>query len=638
MPKPQQFAQQIVVGGGLQTRLIDALVDEIQCTDVLNFEFSTHQGQATSRAGWKEWSTGTPAGSRYLLRKSYVSGSGLTDYFLAQQDDVIYRALGAGTTFTAVQSGFPQTFPDAAQFDDWTYLAYGSQTYRTSDGATFFQAGNSGPSTAPTLSAFGAGSAQGEYYGFYTYIYGIRGESPPSPASGGITFANNRARFTNVTAGPTGTTKRRLYLGHASEGSGYLLDSIPNNTATGYSSPAFREAGLGDPFDQGLEPTPKSRLCEFHGGRMWWVLNSDRSVLQPSVLLPDWGSVPDVIDSDEAFNDIRDFDGAKITALASLGDVMIILTETSCWALYGQSVASAKIQRIYEEGCPEGGHRTVQVINGKCYWKSRKNVFRTNGYREGTFPISLDIEPTMEDLDTSTGAISEWCAVDYRPRHWYMLFCSVATGVDGSGLRGTLAGSIQADGAIHPASGVGTWNTISNKMRNSRLCLVYDYQQGELNGTHKWTVFDLNAVAATTLNGAGDDNLCYFTSSGLGEVRQFERDDNTPADDTGSINAKMRHSWRTEAQFANEKRARKLWIIGKAVLGAETGYHGMAIDTGASIWVDSLQWSTQADVQRVWLPPEVTSEFIQVYTGHSSAATRLLLEAFGIDYKYLNRR
>lgn len=640
--KPASFDQQIETGGGLDTRLLDALVESARCVGVMNYEFSTYPRMAVTRAGYASWGSVGGTGVFYLLDKTYIGASSGTDYQLCQMGNDLFRALSTSPTFAQVASGLAGAYPDLARFDDATYLVNGVDNLRSSNGASWFAIGNAAPTGAPTLSAFGTGSTTGSYYAAFAYRYGPFGMGPIGPiTTTPVTLSNQRVRVLNLTNGPTGVTSKVIYLSApSSPGTVYLLGSTGNNTATTWSSPAFTNEDLLDSAPEGLATIPISRLIEWHGGRMYYCPVSDRSVIFPSMpVMANEDSVPtgpDVYDADYVIYDIRDADGSRVTAMASLGEILLIFTETAVWALYGANPSGQKLSRIYNEGCPEGGHRAVKVIGGKCYWKSRTHVYRTNGYPEGTIPVSLDIERTLLSLDVTASAISEWFAVDYRRRGWYMLFAAST-----DGLVGSLSSTTAVDGSTGPpgatVGGVGTWNNIS-ALATGRLCLVYDYRQGELENRHVWTVFSIDSTAGYSNNGGAGDQLVYFASPGTALLRQFERSDAANNDVSTPVNAKIRFAWRNSGLWANDKRLRRFYTHAQAFGGTGTGYHGVAVDLGRSVFVESLSWSTIGNIQRGLLPMEATSEHMQAYCGWSTAGVRLLLEAYGFQLKPYNQR
>ena len=643
MPQPEQNSQQIDLGGCLETRLVNNLVRASKLVGVIDFDPSEYPGTLITRRGFDNWGSVGGGGTANFVKKFNTSDPTIADYFMIQRGTVLWRAPSNGATFTAVRSGLANTFASHAQFDDTAYLVNGTNGIRASNGVTWFNIGNASPQTAPVASAFGTGSASGQYAAKYSFVYGANGkygEGPLSPISGALVIANQRIVVRNMSLGGTGVTSRRVYLtSHSALGTTYLLGSTGNNTVTRFSTGAFTEDDLLDSEVSGLSAPPASTRLVFHAGRMFYVPTSD-----PAQILPSKAFVPDVVDLIDAINDVRDADGAQISDMKSLGNILLILTETALWALYGANPRTWKLERIFDVGMPIGAFRTAVVINGRLFWKSRRHVYVSNGYREGTRIISLPIEQALETLNLTTTEIQKWWAVDYRPKHQYLLFVAAGTG----GMVGGMSHAAPATGGIFPppavglAGGVGVWNPNSAALGRAtgRLCLVYDYLNSEASGEDKWVVYAIDGIAGACLNGPLDDDLLYFLSeaSGTGVVHRFERPDGFANDAGSAISAKALFAPRNEGSIFQDKRLETVYIMARAFAGAGSGYHGLVKDLGGSMWVEQLTWSTLSDIQKMVAPQDSDTEMPQVYVGHSSPETRLRMEAFAPIYKMMNRR
>lgn len=629
MPVKEKLTQiDLNVGDGLQTRLLDNLVRSSQCRSVVNYEFSSYPGMATVRNGALAWASTGGAGTFNLLHKSYVSASGVADYFLAHRGTNLYRALSTGTTFTNVRSGMANAFDDVSNWDDAAYIVNGTDSIRSSNGATWFNIGNRAPNAAPTVAAIAGGSATGTYYGAYSFVYGTFGEGPVSPFSAGVVLANQRIRFSVLSTGVTGVTRRRFYVSsHSAPGTVYRLASDAG-AGTTFSTSAFTEDDFLDAAETGLSPFPVCDRIAFHAGRMFGSPVADRGKLVISRAFR-----PDVYDSLDDINDVRDDGGGRISAIVSLSnEILIVLTETACWALYGSSPATWKLSRIFEVGLPRGAFRTAVVINGRLYWKSRRHVYSTNGYREGTQVLSLPIEATVDTLGLTDANIDAWNAIDYRPKNWYMLFCAA-----GSNTTGALSIDDHADLSWSPPvgpseGGVGAWST-NNSAYSGNLCLVYDYLQSS-PGKEVWTIFSLGASSSTSVNGRNDTGLAHIATSGA--ISRFERPSGL-GDDSGVINAKIRYAWKSAGDFTRDKRWRRTWLHARMLAASGTVYTGTAKELGNSTFVDSLAYSTVGDVQRLVLPTDMWSEHHSYYFGFSSSSARVVLEGLLEEYKVKGR-
>src|SRR3972149_7069121 len=133
--KPREFDQQFQLGQGLEASLVDALVDGARCVAVMNFEFSTRPGHATTREGELPWASAAGSGEPRLLGKFYVSETAKQPYFMFQRGTGLFRAPSNSTAFTLVHSGLADTFPAVAQLADWGYFANGTNALRSSNGA-----------------------------------------------------------------------------------------------------------------------------------------------------------------------------------------------------------------------------------------------------------------------------------------------------------------------------------------------------------------------------------------------------------------------------------------------------------------------------------------------------------------------
>lgn len=646
MPQPEENSQQIDLGGCLETRLVNNLVRASKLVGVIDFDPSEYPGTLITRKGFDNWGSVGGGGTANLVKKFNTSDPTISDYFMIQRGTVLWRAPSNSTTFSAVRSGLANAFACPAQFDDTAYLVNGTDGIRSSNGATWFNIGNAPPQTAPVASGFGTGSASGQYAAKYSFVYGANGkygEGPLSPISGALVIANQRIVVRNMSLGGTGVTSRRIYLtSHSALGTTYLLGSTGNNTVTRFSTGAFTEDDLLDSEVSGLSAPPASTRLAFHAGRMFYVPTSD-----PARLLPSRAFVPDVVDLIDAINDVRDADGAQISDLKSVGNILLILTETALWALYGANPRTWKLERIFDVGMPIGAFRSAVVINGRLFWKSRRHVYVSNGYREGTRIISLPIEQALETLNMTTAEIQKWWAVDYRPKHQYVLFAAAGTAGMVGGLSHAAAGSgAIAGGAMFgvgvAGAGASSWNPNSPALGRAtgRICLVYDYLNSEASGEDKWVVYSLDGIAGATLNGPTDDDLLYFLSegSGTGVIRRFERPDGVGADAGSPISAKALFAPRNEGSFFQDKRTESIYIMARGFAGAGTGYHGLVKDLGGSMWVEALTWSTVSDVQKMIIPQDGDSEMPQIYVGHSSSDIRLRMEAFAPIFKTMNRR
>ena len=93
------------------------------------------------------------------------------------------------------------------------------------------------PTTSPTLTATGSGVLTGTYYYYVTYVTAAGGETNSGVQSAAVSPAGQSVQLTNIPIGPSGVTARRLYRTTADPSwpdNGYLLATLPNNTATTY--------------------------------------------------------------------------------------------------------------------------------------------------------------------------------------------------------------------------------------------------------------------------------------------------------------------------------------------------------------------------------------------------------------------
>ncbi len=88
--------------------------------------------------------------------------------------------------------------------------------------------------TAPTMAVGAAGVPNGVYFGWVSDI-NDQGHEGNLSASGTVTVASQKIEWSNITVGPAGTSKRRLYRSTAGGTTPLLLTTINDNTTTVYS-------------------------------------------------------------------------------------------------------------------------------------------------------------------------------------------------------------------------------------------------------------------------------------------------------------------------------------------------------------------------------------------------------------------
>lgn len=193
------------------------------------------------------------------------------------------------------------------------------------EAATARKAGVTVPA-APTGTEGAAGAlGAGTYKLYYTYVNDQGHEGNPNVTAGSVTIAGSKKiSWADITAGPTGTSSRRLYRSTVGATTGLFLATIADNSTTTYTDNTV-DASLGAAVDTDntipsdtlqnicVSPT-RVYLLDTDGLTVW------ASKIDSTTGLPNWEAFPSRLSLSMAFAGGRDY-GKALWYLS--GDVYV---------------------------------------------------------------------------------------------------------------------------------------------------------------------------------------------------------------------------------------------------------------------------------------------------------------------------
>lgn len=213
---------------------------------------------------------------------------------------------------------------------------------------TMRKAGPTVPGTVAT-GAVGVGGLTGNYKLVYTFVNDQGHEGNPSTASAIVAPAGQNITWT-VTAGPTGTSSRRLYRTVASGDTYLFLTEISDNVTLTYAD-NVADAALGDEVDDdNTDPPSAIRQITVSRTRVY-LLDADgltvwASKIDATTGLPNWEAYPSKLSLDMAFSGGED--KGKAIMFAS-GDVYVFGGLKTA-RIVGDVASGVAVEQALDEG------------------------------------------------------------------------------------------------------------------------------------------------------------------------------------------------------------------------------------------------------------------------------------------------
>lgn len=283
--------------------------------------------------------------------------------------------------------------------------------------------GIAGPSTAPTLTTSGTGIT-GTAIGYITFVrkHPTSGrelhESSPSPATAPLTLTNQGRQWTVLpTTTDLGITHLRGYVSMDGAEPRVAWEreigttSVIENTAT---------LSLGKVLKFERDPPPYGAFGDIYHDRLWLVDPADATRL--------WFSEQFEPESFTPLNFINLLDGERITAVHKHGDILLVWSRTTTYALTGWSVDDFVFRKINPSvGCVSP--YSVVDIHNKTWFASEEGVCSFDGSISN---LMKDVSTVAwkEEMKTYPLGFQNCQALDDREFHVYKL--QIATNLDGA--------------------------------------------------------------------------------------------------------------------------------------------------------------------------------------------------------------
>lgn len=171
--------------------------------------------------------------------------------------------------------------------------------------------------------------------------------------------------------------------------------------------------GAGSSSDLLGTPPSNVKYIENHKGRVWMANSSaGKSRLHFSSIdnAEDWTTSGD---SGASYIDVGINDGDQITAIASIGSVLIVWKNTSTWAVYGNKPSNFTVRKISNAvGCV--APKSVVIAESFAIFLGQDGVYSARP--DGVALLSYNIKPTIDTISYATKQIAS--AGRLRSQYW----------------------------------------------------------------------------------------------------------------------------------------------------------------------------------------------------------------------------
>jgi hypothetical protein len=347
----------ILFDGGLNNKFERSLIEDNESPDCANVIFTN--GAVETRGGTTLFNTSS-VGS-FICDGLFTRHDDNTDAqtMVAWWDGSLHVV--SGTTFATIASaasiftaGVQVT---ATEYENYMFFGNGNSTpYKYGgDGNTFTRHGIPQPTSAPTLTTAGTGTAlTGDYQYKVTYVNSALVEGDVTAATPTFTVAGENIAVNSLPIAPQsfGVNSRKIYRTENGGSTFKLLTTINDNTTTSYED-AIADSGLGAtaPTDQGVPPNYS--MVIYHNGRLFAIDPSDQLVKYS-----EYGN-PYVFKA-TSFLRIGDTSGDIPKSLSIYDNSVVVHCEDSQWIIYLDDPASdtnwqiVKVRASYGSMSPFG--------------------------------------------------------------------------------------------------------------------------------------------------------------------------------------------------------------------------------------------------------------------------------------------
>jgi hypothetical protein len=303
-----------------------------------------------------------------------------------------------------------------------TFLQYRRRVYilgkfnpqmMVTEALTKHQMGIEPPTQAPVLAASGTGIT-GTCFGYTTFLHKLPNgvvvhESNPSPVSNTIALTNQGRAWSNIQT--TSPNARVTHVrGYVSVNGASSRVAWERTVGVSTVTEATATLALGEQLSIARGVPPYAVFGELYHDRIWYVDGADRTKI--------WYSELEEPESVSPLNFFTTWDGDFVTGIKKTGDVLVIFTRGSAYALTGWDATDFTFRKISPSvGCIS--HHSIVDINGKLWFASQDGVFMYNGQFHN---MMKDMTTYWRDAYLSNTAVYEnSIAADDKFWHTYKL-------------------------------------------------------------------------------------------------------------------------------------------------------------------------------------------------------------------------
>lgn len=344
---------------------------------------------------------------QYLFQPRDAATDTLSQVHLLVTDNGRLEKLVSGTLTnlsTTMDSSSPNP-PDFETANNLCFIANGQDVFKLTSALVPQEWGFARPS-APTLAAGAAGVMTGDYEVALTFFNSVTGHESSRSDVSTITLAAQQLVVTIPNAGDPQVDYVRVYIrkttlsaflfrvvsgtGYSSTGGGWP-DNY-GNTSLNLSDNALNLLDILSPdTEENNEPPQTIKYICWHQSRMF--ASDGRTLFYSKVELPE-AFDPDFEEP------INPDDGQQITALHSIGGVLLIFKSRSIYGLFGDDPNSWYVRLLDSDtGCTS--HRSVVTTEGMTCWWSVKGPMQITGANDAGQPTAVGFELIRPTIDTS---------------------------------------------------------------------------------------------------------------------------------------------------------------------------------------------------------------------------------------------
>lgn len=313
------------------------------------------------------------------------------------------------------------TFPDFETANNLCFFVNGDSMAKVkTDGTGLQNFGIARPSSAPTVTATGVGVMNGVYEFVIAYYNSVTGHLSSRSGISTITLTNEQARVTIPDATDPQVTIIRVYIRkgtimtqffQVASGTGY--NTTHGGWADNYGTVDLNLSDddlnnliiLAPDTAENNPPLSGQRYICWHHSRMFASDGQKLYYSKPGFPESFDPNFVELVNSD---------DGQMITALESIGGILVIFKTRSIYGLFGDDPNSWYVRRLASDtGCVS--HRSVVTVESKTYWWSEQGPIVWTAGSE-PFPVGKElIAPSVELSALNPAYFTSICAaVDFE--------------------------------------------------------------------------------------------------------------------------------------------------------------------------------------------------------------------------------